>query len=116
MISLVVTWDALPLLKAVHVSCSRLHLTKRILSLTQVADWASLRIFTLGTVNGMCMQHLAMLTYGMARPLSVQVHVASLDRGTGLWLNCCQISRSRQCLIVNGNHLTYRVMTMMLLV
>ena len=45
MVSLDVTWDALPLLKVVHVACARLHLTERILSLTQMADLASLRIF-----------------------------------------------------------------------
>ena len=66
MVSLDVTWDALPLLNAVHVSCARLHLTHRILSLTQMADLASLRIFTLGFVDGMSMQRLGVLTYGMA--------------------------------------------------
>ncbi len=66
MVSLDVTWDALPVLKAVHVACGRLRLTERNLSLTQMADLASLRIFTLGTVDGMSMQHLGVLTYGMA--------------------------------------------------
>ena len=66
MVSLDVAWDALPVLKAVHVSCGRLHLTERILSLTQMADLASLRIFTLGTVDGMSMQYFGVLTYGMA--------------------------------------------------
>ena len=66
MVSLDVTWDALPLLKVVHVACARLHLTERILSLTQMADLASLRIFKLGFIDGMSMQHLGVLTYGMA--------------------------------------------------
>ncbi len=65
-VSLDVAWDALPLLKAVHLSCGRLDLTQRILSLTQAADLISLRIVTLGTANSMSMQHLGVLMYGMA--------------------------------------------------
>ena len=36
MVSLDVTWDALPVLKAVYVACGRLRLTERNLSLTQI--------------------------------------------------------------------------------
>ncbi len=66
MVSLDVAWDALPLLKAVYVSCGRLRLTERILSLTQMANLASLRIVTLGIIDGMSMQYFGVLTYGMA--------------------------------------------------
>ena len=66
MVSLDVTWDALPVLKAVYVACGKLRLTERNLSLTQMADLASLRIFTLDVIDGMSMQYFGVLTYGMA--------------------------------------------------
>ncbi len=66
MVSLDVTWDALPVLMAIHVACGRLRLTERIVSLTQMALLASLRILTLSILDGMSMQYFGVLTYSMA--------------------------------------------------